>query len=110
MSCLFNTLNARLGCADSRGDIVRFMEDNKETVMHGSRWADWIQASEGVSADEYIEKMRHPGTWGGGPELDAASILYRVDINVIYGQRTIRVQTPGATRSIDISYNGGHYW
>ncbi|EGG14254.1 OTU domain-containing protein [Cavenderia fasciculata] len=59
-----------------RQNIVRFIGSNKEM------FAPFIDEDENETFEEYVEEMQRNASWGGNVEIQAASLIYQVNIAI----------------------------
>ena len=115
-NCLFRALAHQLTRneqrhADVRHSVVEHMASHKE------EFAPFLTFGEGEQEDDatfedYVERMRRDGEWGGQPELLAAVQALRVDIVVHQSplpSYKLESSAPDAT-TIHISYHDGEHY
>ena len=89
-NCLFRSISDQLYHDNgSRHDIVRHdvcehLSTNKEEFKHFLLLED--DDEDVLDIDEYIEKMRQDGEWGGNVEIVVASRVYKRNIMVFSGE------------------------
>ena len=85
-SCLFHSMAYGVGSGCSaralRNEIARFLVHNASTRVAGTAIADWIKYDSRCSVREYAMRMNRGGTWGGGMEMLACSLLKGVSVHV----------------------------
>ena len=114
MSCLFDSLSSFIKGMQSqnlRNIICDYLATNPTILIEGvpaSTIAGW---DTGASLKRYVEHMRKPNTWGGGIEIKCFSEIFKMDVNVQNGRKTIRFQpTEGKSRGeITVRYRGNHF-
>ena len=112
MSCLFHSLSYFIPetSLSIRQHICNYLEANN-TIIDGLETKDILN----MESVDYIQSMRNPSTWGGGIEIQAACNIWKISINVhdIRGDtNSIICFIPVVTevlKTINISWNGGHY-
>lgn len=118
-NCMFRALSDQLyhdrgdRHQEIRSDVCDFMAAKEAdfTVFLVLDEADGDE--DAANFDAYISKMREDGTWGGDPELNAASQFYRRDIQVFAASASYTIHH-GAAKSagadLRVSYHEhGHY-
>jgi len=86
MSCLFISVGRLVGKphASVREDICNHMVRNLGTTHQAMTLEQWIRWQDGSpEPSAYIQRMRHPSTWGGAMELAVATKVYGTDIVVV---------------------------
>ena len=89
-NCLFRSISDQLYHDNgARHDIVRHdvcehLSTNKEEFQHFLLMGD--DDEDVLDIDEYIEKMRQDGEWGGNVEIVVASRVYKRNIMVFSGE------------------------
>jgi hypothetical protein len=117
MSCLFNSLGALLKKDPThlRREVCDYLQSNPVLLddIDANTVLTW--ASD-LPAEQYIQRMRSPNTWGGGPELKAISDMFQSTISV-HDTRSnpnkVITFFPSVgnprRRPLHINYNGFHY-
>lgn len=108
-NCLFSSVSQQL-----EGNASNWAHYRRAACEHMEEENDFFAAfvEDDEPWDEYIERMRRPGTWGGNLELQALSIITRCNIAVYqYGQACLRIDNhPKSARVINLAYfDGEHY-
>jgi hypothetical protein len=114
MSCLFDSLNffIKLDSFTIRNIICNYLEGNNK-IIDGLE-TDFILSLD-IPKDEYIRRMRHPYTWGGGIEIQAACNIWNAKIlvnNMTNGNNTIIEFLPTNNtynHTIELIWTGAHY-
>ena len=117
MSCLFDTLcvHVNLNSSELRNNICNYLGDNPK-MFEETKAEDYvIWNGEGFNnLQDYISRMRHSGTWGGAIEIKAFCNMYNKHVNVYDTQKKGVINFVDDERknrkTIDINWNGGHYW
>jgi hypothetical protein len=112
MSCLFIAMGARLGLNANRvrKEICCYLQHQSDLKVEGLDLKDWITISEDTDIDSYVREMQNPSTWGGFFEILAACYLYKIIINIRFGQQFITCDVGEFKDSITLDYNGSHFW
>ena len=115
MSCLFNSLHffiPSMTPQQIRDRICEYLAQN-EPVIEGIDTS--VLLSLDGPADKYISRMRHPSTWGGAIEIQAACNIWRTAI-IVQNRRGSEksdiefVPVKGAAQSsVAVQWTGGHY-
>lgn len=111
-NCLFGALGDQLRGRDAdhaqlRREVVDFVQ------AHPNDFAAFIEDDEPF--EDYCQRLREDGTWAGNIELQAASLLYEVNISVHQAEQPVwtiqNFEGKGQkARTIHLSYhNGDHY-
>ncbi len=117
MSCLFDTLSkfVNLSSAELRKNICNYLSENPRMVedVCASDYVKWNNEGHN-SLNDYILSMRNSGTWGGAIEIKAFCNMYFMNVNVLdtrTNKHTIQFVEGGKHKqTININWNGGHYW
>ena len=112
MSCLFNSLSRFIpeSSCDIRQKICDYLEANNK-IMDGIETKDILT----MDSNNYIQTMRNTSTWGGAIEIQAACNIWNMSINVhnIRGSEGGQINfvpiTSETLKTINITWNGGHY-
>jgi hypothetical protein len=117
MSCLFNTLCnfVDLDSNELRQNICNYLSENPR-MFEDVRASDYVSWSdEGYNnLEDYVRNMRRTNTWGGAIEIKAFCNMYFMNVNVLdtrTNKNTINfVEGSKGKKTLDIKWNGGHYW
>eukprot|EP01132_Coremiostelium_polycephalum_P003996 gene3996-4997_t len=111
-NCLFRSIadqleNAPQNYQKYRQAIVTFIEQNKDI------YSPFIDDEEFDSFEDYIREMRTDGEWGGNIEIQAASLIYTVNVTIHQlnqPQWQVINHFNGKTRMIHLSYHDGEHY
>jgi hypothetical protein len=115
MSCLFDSLGEALNLPGHiiRNDICNYLQTNPYLIKD-VRFDNIIEWTNEGNMNEYIERMRHPSTWGGGTEIKC--FVNMTGLNVIVSvqedrPKYILFSSEDSTekRVIVLDWNGSHY-
>ena len=83
-SCLFQALAhwLDLSAGEVRRRIVNWLADNATVNVGDLEISVWIEAEQGVRFSTYLARLKRPETWGGQPEIFAASQVFRINVFV----------------------------
>jgi len=113
-NCLFRSIGAQIqrNHTDVRMDILRFFIMYKKSKIHGKTISEYISESNNCTLQEYIQKMRRDGEWGGYIEMFAAAWLYEITIHVFVenGEYYNRIEDIGDYQDhVFLLFSGNHY-
>lgn len=121
MSCLFDSLGEALNLPGNiiRNDICNYLETNPYLIkdVPFQNIVGWMNDNEdGMSMNEYIERMRQASTWGGGTEIKSFVNMTGLNVIVISTRHEDRgkymlFSSEDSTdkRVIVLHWNGSHY-
>ena len=115
MSCLYRALSyfhPDYSTDQMRATLCQYLGSNPDLSMGK---ADQVVPWEtGMSLPQYIQRMRHPSSWGGAIEIKAYADLFRRNIKVysLPNRRSIEFLTASNSDQVNwigIYWTGGHY-
>jgi hypothetical protein len=111
-SCFFHAMGIHLRTtgASLRQLCVQLIPLYKDRVFHGLSLKDWIQYSENMTIDAYIQRLSRQ-YWGGSIEMMILSDYFRRPIAVyaLNGKRVAMFREDLLTEPVFLLYTGNHY-
>lgn len=117
MSCLFDSLAFYLpdSALEVRSRICDYLCGDGP-IIDGVKTSEILSVEAGSHGlGRYVEKMRGAGTWGGGVEIQAACVIWKLKVVVddTRGRGIIPIVFDpvfgNSTREIHLSWDGSHY-
>lgn len=115
MSCLFNSLAAKLKVGDGealRQSICDYLSRDPPVMDDGTLFSMLVESYEhGSTVAEYVAKMRLKTTMGGGPEIKAFCNVHRMNVLVVHTKTKAEILFTSSPDNelVVIFYNGSHY-
>ncbi len=83
-SCLFQALGHwfNASAAEVRRRVVKWLSENSSFTVGDLEISVWVEAEQGIRFSAYLERLKLPETWGGQPEIFAASQVYKTPVFV----------------------------
>lgn len=112
MSCLFNSLSHFVPETSIiiRQKICNYLESNNK-IIDGLETKDILN----MESRNYIKDMRNSSTWGGAIEIQAACNIWKMSV-IVHDIRGVTRKkicflpiATEITKTINISWSGGHY-
>ena len=69
--CLYKALAyaLKMSADDLNEEIMGFIENESDTIFHGTPISEWIRGESGLTPQEYARKHRDRTAWGGAIEM-----------------------------------------
>eukprot|EP00899_Mesostigma_viride_P027824 jgi/Mesvir1/8226/Mv12512-RA.1 len=109
-NCMFRSIMDQLeGSMGDHARCRRLVMDYIES--HKDDFAPFVEDDEPF--DKYVARLRRDASWGGNLELQAASLVFQVNINIHQDENPvweIRNFPPGKARVLHLSYHDGDHY
>ena len=115
MSCLYRALAhfvPGVATEQLRGMLCEYLSN--DPVLGGSKASEMVPWETGMSLQQYVQRMKNMGQWGGAIEIKAFCDLFRMNVKVhsFPNRRVIDFisENPkGPDPWIEVSWTGNHY-
>lgn len=117
-NCLFRSLELAFGenFKDIRKKVCDFMQNNYNKRIKDTTIRQWIKFESDMGVNDYVEKMRKDGEWGGAIEIMVITKIFNVNVFVVEEKKDGKGYkmissfiSNNKNRNIFLLYSGSHY-